>query len=627
MKYLKINWKIKPFNKISKIITLLEEVVVDFVTFLKNNLTITTWTWSNTFTRSSISYVRDFEWLLKSSVSWESRFNWARRVENLCRYSEDFSNGVWSTYSWTTKVGNTVIVWPSGNNETVMELTFPNNWSWIYQVSILPTNRRIKWSVRIRTVTWTWNIKLFLQNPWYSPSISISTTWQRITSYWDVVNDLSFYIEGYSAWMSVYITKAQCEDITWQSNSNAWEYISSDVLASPYHWANVDRVKYFLNENWNTETSNVITEATWADIIDSIYNWIIIEGQNTNLAFQSTNPSLWAVSNLSLGASSTSPDWGNNAYLFSASGWLDQHIIYQYPTVTLGNIYTISIYAKASGSNYLCIGACHASAVNQEVLRIFDLSDGSLWEYIEGSTSGILHNSSIEQVGDFYRCSITVSISTGSSFRFSFWPSPAKTWNTSNWYGTVYFTSSSESVILYGSQCEELQLASSLIATVSSSVTRVKDNLYFPTSWNILNTVWTVILEYTPNFNSLSSYNIFLLSTYVDSSNYTALLHDWTNFIFRKRISWINNDSVKAQTLVIWVKYKIWFRYNSTTWQDIWINWIIWINNSNTSNIQLWTNIEIWSDWNWNNQNYWQIRNLEIYNKSLSNSQIVTLTS
>lgn len=595
-----------------------------FVAGFANNLALTSGSGVAEFQRSSVAVMSDFESLLKSSLSAESRFTGTRRVRNLCQYSEDFSNAVWVTYSAGTKVGNTSIIGPSGSTETVMEFVFTNAGGGVYQAG-LPAGKKVSGSIWIRTKTGTGNMKFYLQG--YSPNIALTTTWQRVTYAGVIAGDTVLYIEGFTAGMEVYMTKAQAEVVTGQTNQVASEYVSTNVLSSPYHGANVDGVKYFTTENGNTESSNIVTEATGATINSSLIPGVAIEGQVTNVLTRSTAPDLWTLNLLTLGASSVSPSGDSNAYLFTASGGAGQHMVYDYPTVTLGNVYTLSVYAQAGDSNFLCLGCANTNATDQEVAQIFDLSDGTLGQSHQGSTSGILHDSSIEQVGDFYRCTMTFSIATGSSFRNAISIAPAKTGNTFNGYGVVEFTSTgAESIIMWGKQLEELPRASSIIETAGATATRVSDRLRYDVSGNLTTTTGTIILSYTPTFDALTGNTIFLFGSYVDSSNYTAILHDGTNFIFRKRISGTNTDATIASSFVSGTTYKIGVRFG-TSGQDIWVDGVKGTNNANTSALQLDTVFEIGSDGNNANHAYGSIKNISIYNSALSDATIQTLTS
>src|SRR5574343_1306469 len=51
-----------------------------------------------TFTRASNAYVADHEGILRLARSGEAWFQGARRVANGLRYTEDFTNGVWTIY-------------------------------------------------------------------------------------------------------------------------------------------------------------------------------------------------------------------------------------------------------------------------------------------------------------------------------------------------------------------------------------------------------------------------------------------------------------------------------------------------------------------------------------------------
>ena len=66
-----------------------------FEALLNNNLTLTEWTEPSTFSRTSVAHVKDFEWLIKTVLTWESRFEWARRVENIIPHDSEWNFNSW----------------------------------------------------------------------------------------------------------------------------------------------------------------------------------------------------------------------------------------------------------------------------------------------------------------------------------------------------------------------------------------------------------------------------------------------------------------------------------------------------------------------------------------------------
>jgi hypothetical protein len=97
---------------------------------------------------------------------------------------------------------------------------------------------------------------------------AVTTSWQRIatntvTAAGGGSNSLGIIVQVSGDAFDIW--QGQLEEVN-GSNQNPSEYVSVGVLASPYHGANVDGVKYFKTLNGNTVAANVVTEATGAQI-------------------------------------------------------------------------------------------------------------------------------------------------------------------------------------------------------------------------------------------------------------------------------------------------------------------------------------------------------------------------
>jgi hypothetical protein len=138
-------------------------------------------------------------------------------------------------------------------------------------------------------------------------------------------------------------------------------------------------------------------------------------------------------------------------------------------------------------------------------------------------------------------------------------------------------------------QLEEKAISTSEIITEGSAVTRNKSDMDYPT------TAIPVSIEITADFTptAASQGTIYICGSYVDASNYTAVLHDGTNFIARKRISAVNYDATLTQAIVADTTYAIKATFSSTDGVDIEVDTVAGTGDANTTDIQLGTTIEI----------------------------------
>jgi hypothetical protein len=156
-------------------------------------------------------------------------------------------------------------------------------------------------------------------------------------------------------------------------------------------------------------------------------------------------------------------------------------------------------------------------------------------------------------------------------------------------------------------QFEAGTFASSRIA---SAVTRAADVLTYPTASNILAAAGTVYLEFTPDH--APSGTIALWGTYVDASNYTALLHDGTQWIFRKRIAASNNDAILYYPFVSGTTYEIAFSWGSAG-MTLQVGDSASVGNTNTTAAQIAATMQVGADGNSLQQPFGQIRNFRVW--------------
>lgn len=179
------------------------------------------------------------------------------------------------------------------------------------------------------------------------------------------------------------------------------------------------------------------------------------------------------------------------------------------------------------------------------------------------------------------------------------------------------------SAVIQGVQVELGSVATSYIPTTTVAVTRNADVESYLTASNIVAAQGSIYLEYTPNHAPVGT--VALWGTYVAATNYTAILHDATNLIFRKRIASVNYDAVIANAFVAGTTYKMactWGAVGST----IALNGTIGTPHANTTAAQIAATMQYGADGNSLQQPTAQIRNDRIWQTQLTDSTLAALT-
>jgi hypothetical protein len=168
----------------------------------------------------------------------------------------------------------------------------------------------------------------------------------------------------------------------------------------------------------------------------------------------------WIKSEVTVTANSAvSPDGTSNAEFLVPSVNAAAHQAYQSIALTNATAYTVTVYAKSGGYNF--VNLRFGGGIASEAF--FDLSNGTV---VSATT---LANASIRPAGNgWYRCSYTATATSTASFAVSINPCP-----TSSSFGVA--GNGTSGVYVYGAQLEAGAFATSYIPTVASQVTRSAD--------------------------------------------------------------------------------------------------------------------------------------------------------
>lgn len=192
---------------------------------------------------------------------------------------------------------------------------------------------------------------------------------------------------------------------------------------------------------------------------------LLIEEGRTNLVLQSENhtSATWSKTGGSVSSvANTAPDGSANSNLFSEDSSTGAHRIFQSTAYVSGTVYTISVFLKYAGRQFIAIQHPGVAANN---FAIFDIQNGSVTLQQSGITALI-----VQYPNGWYRCSIT-GTSTVTSNQSSILQ--GSTSGTSP--VTSYTGSNGPAFYIYGSQLEAGSFATSYIPTTTTSVVRSAD--------------------------------------------------------------------------------------------------------------------------------------------------------
>jgi hypothetical protein len=200
----------------------------------------------------------------------------------------------------------------------------------------------------------------------------------------------------------------------------------------------------------------------------------LFENQSTNLFQRSEefDNAYWSKGNATVtsgvGAAPTGATTADSVVPNTVSA---THAVFRNETVTSGIPYTVSVYVKASGYNFVALGIHNgATSAGNEVIRVFDLSNGvTASSYNTAPTT-----STIQSVGNgWYRIAITWTLTT-TSLNMSLFPLP-----TDQNPRTVWVGDNASGCLAWGAQLEAQSFASSYIPTTSATVTRLIETARF----------------------------------------------------------------------------------------------------------------------------------------------------
>ena len=368
--------------------------------------------------------------------------------------------------------------------------------------------------------------------------------------------------------------------------STASAYITSNGTHTLYGTYDQNNFEIYKTVDFSGTITNISVKEVTRDNVPRIdYTGggcphILAEPQRTNEYKESTNIDNWTFSNAT-GTSnySVSPDGTQNAsrLLFSGSGYAFRGL-----AQLSGVEYTVSVYAKRNDSGTQSFGFF----VNGSGAIDSQLNITSEWK------------------------------------RFTY------TYTTTNTYETGLAGDSGADISFYGYQKEQGSYATSLIPTSGSAVTRNQDIFTRDGIGSLINSTEGVLFVEMASFGVGSATQYISITNGVNSSyGLRILYHTNGSVYFQKYVNGTRTTNLATSSITITDFNKLAIRYNSTT-VDVWANGVEILTNADTNAISSGTlnrfGFDIGDELN---PFFGKVKQLQVYDTSLSDTQLAALTS
>ena len=238
----------------------------------------------------------------------------------------------------------------------------------------------------------------------------------------------------------------------------------------------------------------------------TICRGLLIEEGRTNLMPQSENfASGWFITGGSISSvANAEPDGSVNSELFTEDNLNSTHRTFQSFTGTSGTVYTLSVFLKFTGRQYVYL---ENRSITGNPFVVFDIQNGSVFSNL---SSGTLTPNIQEYPNDWYRCSVTGTVNVaGGNYNYLIGGYSAGQQS--------YIGSGGPAFYAWGAQVEAGSFATSYIPTTTGTLARAADTCSITNTssfWNsseftlLTNANWAAagFDSYASNFNITSGF-------------------------------------------------------------------------------------------------------------------------
>lgn len=474
---------------------------LSFISALSNSITPQRGS-AATFTRSTTATVVDQDSVVRTAKINEARFPGLRRVENLLTYSEDFNNAAWPKLRATISANVSATTAPdgSGTADKLVEDITASNSHFLYQ-GHTGSNETVTASVYAKAAERS-RIKIEMSNfatascgayfdlasgvviatdapnadytspsatitlieaGWYRCSLTVTKGSVNTANHCAVLliaagTNVLYTGDGTSG---LYIWGAQLENVTGQSVQTVGEYVSTNVLSSPYHGAGVDGVKY------------LTTTLAGAPLSGKFLS----EPARTNLLIRSQefDNVAWIKLVYTVSANAvTAPDGTLTADKLdeATTASTDRYVAQYGAAITASAITTASIYVKDAGRGYCQLRLANGNGTFS--LCYYSINLSTLETVTSGAIGGTFSSVSATRISNGW-IRLTVSGTLAADVTFAGIQLYGYNGSITAYAGVV-----GTGVYAWGAQLEAGNRASSYTPTVASTVTRASDSLSYP---------------------------------------------------------------------------------------------------------------------------------------------------
>lgn len=494
-----------------------------------------------TFTRASnTGWARYHDW--EGFVRWgsinQARFVGARCVQNLARFTELMTNAAWVKTNCTATA-------------TTLTATAANATA-LQAVSVDTTLRHVL-RVRMSRVTGTGNVDL-TGNGGTSWTTVVLTSTPQVFSISQTPGAANIGVRLVASGDVINVDQWQYEELAnGQSNLNPSEYVSRDVLSTPWHYAGLDGFKYFCTLNGTTVSgSNVVTDAVGLPInlanggnpgsVDAVGPLGYLSERSIAGSTQRSEEfdnAWWTKGNVTITANATDgPDGTFTAdKLVEAAGSNVLHYVQGDWSQGINLYSAFSVYAKAAERSWVYVAAYDSTGTTYGAY--FDLVNGVI-----GTVAPNYFAQMQKAANGFYRCIVSYKSAAGGNMRQLVCVA-----NGDMGVARPDYTGTAGMGIYIWGACGEINGLNngitSYIQTTNGNWTRSKDVLTYPASGNVSSSTGTVYAEVKTSWNTriagdvneskgdfISFDTVNLCALYVDSEAATTMrIRDGTNTV------------------------------------------------------------------------------------------------
>ncbi len=288
------------------------------------------------------------------------------------------------------------------------------------------------------------------------------------------------------------------------------------------------------------------------------------EGARTNLMTQSedlSNATAWTKTFATVTANATTaPNGTATADLLLETAEPGVHLAYSNAEpITEAGTYTFSAHAKYRDRTWISLAFNDYGTSGLGLKEAyFNVQTGAIGTTSSGVTARLVET----LPNGWFRFSVTLAVA---SVDCNVQCRLASADGTASYAGDI-----TKGNYWWGMQVEAGAFPTSYIPTTTAAAPRNADIDAYATAGNLNGAAMTIALDFIPEADAMGT--VYLFGSYVDANNGTAILHDGTNMIARKRIGGTDYDATIALDYDANTVYRVVARFDAANGVDVWVD-------------------------------------------------------